>query len=136
MLSAVSPFSLFSGVSITLSLFHPTQLESLNSHEVKVMNNFLVKLILLVIFLSVTLFTTGIMTCEAKSLSMNLQSKVNYGNKPLQNNGDGDLLEVKDIRFKILVWAVKQNITERYKKLDNKELEGDYLQFIEYRWKN
>ena len=67
---------------------------------------------------------------------MNLQSKVNYGNKPLQNSGDGDLLEVKDIRFKILVWAVKQNITERYKKLDNKELEGDYLQFIEYRWKN
>lgn len=100
------------------------------------MNNFLVKLILLVIFLSLTLFTAGIMTCEAKSVSTNLQSKVKNVNKPTKDNGDDDLLEMKDIKFKIFVWALKQNIAETYKKLDNKELEGDYLQFIEYRWKN
>ena len=131
-------FSFFfvSGVSVTSPLFLPTQLESPNSHEGKVMDNFLFKLLLLVIFLSFALVTAGSMTCEAQSVSTNLQSKVTYGNKPINNNGEDNLLEIKDIRFKILVWAVKQNITERYKKMDNKEFEGDYLQFIEYRWKN
>jgi len=100
------------------------------------MNNFLFKLILLVIFLSLVFFNAGIMTCEAKTVSMNLQSKAKYNNKPIKNNGDGGLLEIKDIRFQILVWAVKQNIIESYKNMDDKGLEGDYLQFIEYHWKN
>ena len=92
------------------------------------MKNFFIKFIPLVILLSLVLLNAGIMTCEAKSDSPKIQSKANYLDEPAENNDDLDI----DRNFKILVLAVKQNIIEKYKNLEDLEYKGGYLQFIEY----
>lgn len=84
------------------------------------------------ILLSLVLVNAGIMTCEAKSDTSKIQSKVIYKDEPSENNEDLAFLDDKDRNFKILVLAVKQNIIEKYKKLEDLECAGDFLQFIEY----
>jgi len=96
------------------------------------MKNFFIKCLALVILLSLVLLTAGVMTCEAKSDSSKIQSKVKYKDEPSENDEDFAFLDDKDRNFKILVLAVKRNIIEKYKKLDDLVFEGDYLQFIEY----
>ena len=96
------------------------------------MKNLFIKFFPLVILLSLVLLNAGIMTCEAKSDSSKIQSKVKYKGEPSEDNEELAFLDDKGRNFKILVLAVKQNIIERYKKLDDLVFEGDYLQFIEY----
>ncbi len=92
------------------------------------MRNILLKLVLLVIFLPLVLFT-GIWTCKAKSDSMIRQSKTNYNDRFAANEEETDWQNDENRTFRMVVMAVKQNIIERYDNLDAQYEEG-YLQFI------
>ena len=96
------------------------------------MKNLFIKFIPLVILIALVLLNAGILTCEAKSDSSTIQSQVKYKDESSEKNEDLAFLDDQTRRFKILVLAVKQNIIEQYKTLENLEVAGDYLQFIEY----
>lgn len=70
------------------------------------------------------------MTCEAKSDSREMQSKANYKNNFSEGNEEIKLQDEEDLRFRLLVMIVKQNIIKKYNTLEDQEFEDDYLQFI------
>jgi hypothetical protein len=92
------------------------------------MKNILIILVLLVIFLSLVLFT-GIGICKAKSDSTTMQSKTNYNDRFTANEEETNWHNDENRAFRMVVMAVKQNIIERYDILDTQD-EDDYLQFI------
>ena len=92
------------------------------------MKNILIILVLLVIFLSLVLFT-GIGICKAKSDSATMQSKTNYNDRFTANGEETDWQNDENRTFKMVVMEVKQNIIDRYNNLDAQYEEG-YLQFI------
>ena len=95
------------------------------------MKNLFIKFFSLVILLSLVLLNAGIMTCAAKSDSPKIQSQVKHKDEISENNEDLAFVDDKTRRFKNFILAVKQNIIEKYKKLEDLECEAGYLQFIE-----
>lgn len=95
------------------------------------MKNIIVILIILFISFSYILINGDIVTCEAKSNSIMMHSHENIKNETSENNEDIDLQDDKNRRFRMLVLTIKQNLIEKYKKLDDQGLEGEYLQLYE-----
>jgi hypothetical protein len=95
------------------------------------MKNIIVFLIILFISFSYILINGEIVTCGAKSYSNMMQLHADIKNETFENNEDMDLQDDKDRRFRMLVLAIEQNLIERYNKLDNIGLEGEYLELLE-----
>ena len=95
------------------------------------MKNIIVLFIILFISFSCILINNDIVTCEAKSNSNMMHSHENIKNETSENNEDIDLQDDKNRRFRMLVLTTKQNLIEKYKKLDDQGLEGEYLQLYE-----
>lgn len=94
------------------------------------MKNFLT--ILFILFLSIRsiLLNGEIYTCEAESKPI-IQSYEKYKEGTSENKEDIDLRDVSNIRYKILVITIRENLIKSYNKFDDMGLETDYLKSME-----